>query len=57
MNLNNQNNFISKHNNNLPGHEIKEAVKLDVAGGVGVNNGQDSLEVDLTLLVLNYYFI
>ena len=34
------------------GHEVKEAVELDVATGVGVHDGEDTLEVDLTLLVL-----
>ena len=36
----------------LSGHEIKEAIELHVAGVVGVDDGQDSLEVDFTLLVL-----
>ena len=34
------------------GHEVKEAVELDVATGVGVDDGEDALEVDLALLVL-----
>ena len=40
------------HVGGLPGHEVKEAVELDVAAGVGVHDGEDTLEVDLALLVL-----
>ena len=28
----------------LPGHEVEEAVELNVAGSVGVNDGQDALK-------------
>ena len=28
----------------LPGHEVEEAVELDVAGSVRVNDGQDALK-------------
>ena len=34
------------------GHEVKEAVELDVATGVGVDDGEDTLEVNLALFVL-----
>ena len=36
----------------LARHEVEEAVELDVARCVGVHDGQDALEVDLTLAVL-----
>merc|ERR1719295_311741 len=36
----------------LASHEVKEAVELDVSAGIGVDDGQDTLEVDLALLVL-----
>lgn len=36
----------------LTGHEVEEGIELDEAGGVGVNDGYDALEVNLTLAVL-----
>merc|ERR1712241_298882 len=42
----------SVHVGGLSGHEVKEAVELDVAAGVGVDDGQNVLEVNLALLVL-----
>ena len=42
------------HVRGLAGHEVEEAVELNVTAGVGVNDGQNSLEVNLTLLVLSY---
>ena len=38
----------------LAGHEVKEAVELDIATGVGIDNREDTLEVNLSLLVLSY---
>ena len=38
----------------LSGHEVQETIELHVAGGVGVHNRQDTLEVNLSLLVLSY---
>ena len=38
----------------LAGHKVEEAVELNVTGGVGVDNGEDALEVDLSLLVLSH---
>ena len=32
-----------------PGHEVEEAVELDEAAAVGVDDGHDALEVDLSL--------
>merc|ERR1719209_1098300 len=43
----------SVHVRRLPGHEVQEAVELDIAGGVRVDDGEDTLEVDLALLVLS----
>ena len=40
------------HVGGLSGHEVKEAVKLNVAAGVGVDDGENALEVNLALLVL-----
>ena len=40
------------HVGGLARHEVQEAVELHVAAGVGVHNGEDALEVDLSLLVL-----
>jgi len=37
----------------LAGHEIEETVKLDIAAGIGVDNRKDTLEVNLSLLVLS----
>lgn len=36
----------------LTSHEVKEGIELDKASGVGVNDGYDTLEVNLTLAVL-----
>ena len=46
--------FCGVHVGGLAGHEVEEAVELNVTAGVGVNDGQNSLEVNLTLLVLSY---
>ena len=40
------------HVGGFSGHEVKEAVKLNVAAGVGVDDGENALEVNLALLVL-----
>ena len=40
------------HVGGFSGHEVKEAVELNVAAGVGVHDGENTLEVDLALLVL-----
>ena len=37
------------HVGRLSGHEVEEAVELDEAAAVGVDDGQDALEVDLSL--------
>ena len=34
------------------GHKVQETVKLNISTGIGVNNGEDSLEVNFSLLVL-----
>lgn len=36
----------------LPRHEVQEGVELDVAGGVGIHDAADALEVNLALPVL-----
>jgi len=38
----------------LPGHEVQEAVELDIPAGIGVHDGEDTLEVYLALLVLTH---
>ena len=40
------------HIRGLARHTVQEAVELDKAGRVGVDDGEDALEVDLALLVL-----
>ena len=40
------------HIRGLARHKVQEAVELDKAGRVGVDDGEDALEVDLALLVL-----
>ena len=42
------------HVSGLSCHEVQEAVELNVSAGVGVNDGQNSLEVDFSLLVLSH---
>ena len=36
----------------LASHEVEEAVELNVSTGIGVNNGENALEVNFALLVL-----
>ena len=40
------------HVGGFSGHEVEEAVELDVSAGVGVHDGENALEVNLALLVL-----
>ena len=42
-------NQVSLSNSLSPGHEVEEAVELDEAAAVGVDDGHDSLEVNFAL--------